>query len=93
MRHLLTEPESVDPNFVRTALEKRRKPQHQLPKANSSSCLNDALASVSAQLPFGHSPGGLMIVGPLRMRYKEALTVAHGVSELVAEQLEPASLN
>ena len=92
LRYLLTEPESVDPNFVRTALERVENPNI-TSETGLAIILNDALASVSTQLPFGHSPGGLMIVGPLRMRYKEALTVAHGVTELVAEQLEPASLN
>lgn len=85
LRHLLTEPEAGDPDFIRTAIERVENPT--FADSDLVIVLDDALANVTARLPFGSSPGGLMIVGPVRMRYKEALTVANGLTELVGEQL------
>ena len=86
LRHLLSEPESEDPNFIRTVLERVENPE-QHDGDDLVIVLGDILANVSARLPFGTIPGGLVIVGPTRMRYKEALTVANGVTKVVAEQL------
>lgn len=84
--HLLSEPESEDPKFIKTVLERVENPE-QHAGDDLVIILSDTLANVSARLPFGTIPGGLVIVGPTRMRYKEALTVANGVTQVVAEQL------
>ena len=46
--------------------------------------LESALALVSAPLALGSSRGGLLLLGPVRMRYPEVLMVAHGVTEAVS---------
>lgn len=90
---VLAEPESADPNFVRLLLERLEHPGAPPGEAQSLQvALERDLASVSACLPFGSVLASLMIVGPSRMRYRETLAVAHGVSEGVAQQLS-ARLN
>ena len=92
LRHLLSEPESVDPTFVRTVLERVENPET---AADDDLVIvfDETLASVTARLPFGNGFGSLTILGPVRMRYKESLTVAYGVTQLAATQLAQAPLN
>jgi len=83
--NVLAEPESTDPEFVRSLLERI---EH-LPEANHYDTpvvimLEGALALVSAPLPLGAGRAELWLLGPLRMRYPKVLTVAQGVSEMVA---------
>ena len=92
LRHLLSEPESADPGFVRTVVERVENPEV-VSADDLVVVFDDALASVTARLPFGGGFGSLTIVGPVRMRYRDSLTIAHGVTQMVATQLEQASLN
>ncbi len=92
LRHLLSEPESADPKFVRTVLERVENPETTAAD-DLVIVLDDALAGVTARLPFGGGFGSLTILGPTRMRYRDSLTVAHGVTQLVATQLAQAPLN
>ncbi|MCA9836867.1 MAG: HTH domain-containing protein [Trueperaceae bacterium] len=81
LRQVLSEPESHDPNFVRTLIDRFENPESY---SNVSSdlviSLDEALAGVTAKLPFGPSHASLVLLGPTRMRYKDALTVAHGIT-------------
>jgi transcriptional regulator of heat shock response len=52
--------------------------------------LDDSLAQIAARLPFGKSTGSLMLLGPTRMRYKDALMIASGVTQMLG-QLEAAN--
>jgi heat-inducible transcriptional repressor len=93
LRNLLTEPESADPNFVRMAIERVEQPAPREAGANSDELdvvLDEALALVSARLELGSSRGGLMLLGPMRMRYPEVIMIAHAVTETVSEQLSPS---
>lgn len=92
LRHLLSEPESADPKFVRTVIERVESPDTSAGD-DLVVVFDDEIASVTARLPFGGGFGSLTILGPMRMRYKESLTVAHGVTRMVAAQLEQAPLN
>ncbi len=97
LRNLLAEPESADPDFVRRAVERvegptlAAMPDALLSEADEISAtlgltLEPALALVSAPLALGSSRGGLLLLGPLRMRYPEVLMVARGVTEAVSGQ-------
>lgn len=88
VKQVLIEPESANPTFVRKLLEQVEQPS----KADKELLivLDDSLAQVAARLPFGASTGSLMLLGPTRMRYKDALMIASGVSQMLA-QLEAAN--
>ena len=92
LRNLLSEPESADPDFVRRAVERVEGPGSSLDSSldklseTLGVTLEPALALVSAPLALGSSRGGLLLLGPLRMRYPEVLMVAHGVTEAVSGQ-------
>ncbi len=95
LKNLLTEPESTDPEFVRMVVERVEQP-------NTDADIDEALrivleetvALVSARLELGSSKAGLMLLGPLRMRYPETLAIAQGVTETVAKRAEQqASFN
>ena len=95
LKNLLAEPESTDPEFVRMIVERVEQP-------NTDADIDEALrivleetvALVSARLELGSSKAGLMLLGPLRMRYPETLAIAQGVTETVAKSAEQrANLN
>ncbi len=81
LKHLFSEPEAADPSFVRRVLEQVETP------ATAAEALalafDESLALISAQLEIGNSRAGLLLLGPLRMRYPETLMIARGVTETV----------
>jgi heat-inducible transcriptional repressor len=85
LRNLLSEPEANDPNFVRLAVEQLEHPAQAGP-GDLLITLEQSLSSVGSWLPLGATGASLIIVGPSRMRYRDALTVAGGVAALVAKQ-------
>ncbi len=87
LRHVLSEPESANPDFVRLLLERVERPSPADADGTALSlALEQGLASISACLSFGNSRAGLTILGPSRMRYRDAFTVAGGVAGVVAQQ-------
>ncbi len=91
LSNLLDEPESTDPNFVRCALKYIEQPLSLSEESEGFSTevsdglkleLEDTLALISASLNFGTS---LILLGPMRMRYPETLTIAQGVMEIVSD--------
>ena len=97
LRNLLAEPESADPDFVRRVVERFEGHVPDAPNVPLNEVdevlgvtLESALALVSAPLALGSSRGGLLLLGPLRMRYPEVLMVARGVTEAVSGRAEDA---
>lgn len=96
LTRLLTEPEGSDPSFVKLVVQlvegmqdSTRTPQSaDTLGANLELRLDDTLAQVVASFPFGHSTGTFTLVGPARMRYPAALTIAH---EFAAALASPAA--
>ena len=86
LKHVLAEPESSDPSFVRLIVERVDVSETAHPEGAPplSVQLDDAVASVTARLDLGASSGLLTVLGPARMRYPHALMIARGVSEAVA---------
>ncbi|HZW27159.1 MAG TPA: DeoR family transcriptional regulator [Trueperaceae bacterium] len=75
---LLDEPEGEDPSFVRLVVE-HVEGEAALPEAPERDIeldLDDRLAMVSASFAFGAGRGALTLVGPSRMRYPHALSIA-----------------
>ena len=96
LTNLLSEPESTDPNFVRHVVERLERPQPQHDEDEAVAViLEDLLAQVRTRLPLGACRGGLILLGPTRMRYPEVLMVVRGVTETVAGRAQPeeADLN
>lgn len=85
---VLAEPESSDPEFVRSLLERIEHPPATGHHDPVVIVLDGALALVAAPLPLGAGRAELWLLGPMRMRYPEALTVAQGVSEMVARSFD-----
>ncbi len=87
LSRLLGEPEGDDPSFVRTVVAQVEGvayvgAAHQGSDASSDAPplglhLDDVVAKVIASFPFGSSLGTFTLVGPARMRYPAALTIAH----------------
>jgi heat-inducible transcriptional repressor len=88
VKQVLIEPESTNPTFVRKLLEQLEQPSTS--DKELLIVLDDSLAQIAARLPFGKSMGSLMVLGPTRMRYKDALMIASGVTQMLA-QLEAAN--
>jgi heat-inducible transcriptional repressor len=88
LKQVLIEPESADPSFMRKLLEQVEQPSST--DKELIIILDESLAQISARLPFGKSMGSLMLLGPTRMRYKDALMIASGVTQMLS-QLEPAN--
>ena len=95
LKNLLLEPESTDPEFVRMVVERVEQPNTEADIDEALRIvLEETLALVSARLELGSSKAGLMLLGPLRMRYPETLAIAQGVTEMVAKSAEQqANLN
>ena len=75
---LLDEPEGEDPSFVRLVVE-HVEGEAGLPEAPEGDIdleLDEKLAMVSASFAFGAGKGALTLVGPARMRYPQALSIA-----------------
>lgn len=85
LKHLFSEPEAADPSFVKRVLERVETPETTAEAL--ALVFEESLALVSAQLELGGSRAGLLLLGPLRMRYPETLMIARGVTETVAENL------
>lgn len=87
LTRLLAEPEGDDPFFVRTVVAQVEGVANSAtdPEGSGSSSsalplglhLDDVVAKVVASFPFGSSLGTFTLVGPARMRYPAALTIAH----------------
>ncbi len=100
LRNLLAEPESADPDFVRRVVERVEGPlmeatPEDAPRVSLGETdempgvtFESALALVSSSLVLGSSRGGLLLLGPVRMRYPEVLMVARGVTEAVSRRDE-----
>ncbi len=95
LKNLLMEPESTDPEFVRVVVERVEQPNNEVDIDEALRLvLEETVALVSARLELGSSRAGLMLLGPLRMRYPETLAIAQGVTETVAKSAEQrASFN
>lgn len=95
---LLGEPEGSDPTFVRLVVAQVEGVNHAASggadpapaEAGLLLDLDDTVAKVVAAFPFGTSHGTFTVVGPSRMRYPTALTVAHEFRTALARP-EPAS--
>lgn len=85
LRQVLSEPESNDPEFVRQLVERLENPDVCCADALMV-LLEEPLANIAASVPFGLAPASLIIVGPARMRYRESLTIAHGVTQYMLSQ-------
>jgi heat-inducible transcriptional repressor len=83
VKQVLIEPESANPSFIRKLFEQLEQPS----RADKELLiiLDDSLAQVAARLPFGKSTGSLMLLGPTRMRYKDALMIASGVTQMLGQ--------
>lgn len=101
LSRLLNEPEGADPTFVRLVVAQVEGAGHgptltaDDPELDSGLMLDldDTVARVVTTFPFGHALGTFTLVGPARMRYPAALTVAHEFRNALArtpEASEPA---
>jgi heat-inducible transcriptional repressor len=85
LARLLAEPEGSDPNFVRLVVSQVEGSATvpvtvdvtHLPESGLLLDLDDAMARVVTAFPYGGSLGSFTLVGPARMRYPVALTIAH----------------
>jgi heat-inducible transcriptional repressor len=84
---LLDEPESRDPAFLRRAaarLERGTRPWAPAPARALALDIDEDVALIGAELAWRQSRGRLTLVGPARMRYRDAFTVAGGLCRTVA---------
>lgn len=84
LRNLLTEPESRDPEFLRMVVEQVEAPAHEWVGVGLELYHDEATAQIRARLDMGRGHAGLTVVGPARMRYREALRVARGIAETLS---------
>ena len=88
--NLLAEPESRDPDFMRSILEFAEGDETSTvaPEKEESLALiiEHAVARIITRLELGSLHGFLVLLGPSRMRYPDAFMVARGVSEAVTGQ-------
>jgi heat-inducible transcriptional repressor len=83
---MLSEPESRDADFLRSVLEMLERPQSNntnLPPGSVNLAVDDPNGISAIQVGFRSSVGfgKLAIVGPTRMRYPQAISVAKAVSD------------
>ena len=95
LNNLLSEPESSDPSFVRTLIEHIENPDLSAEKISDTLMIfvDEHLSHVNARLPFGNSAGALALIGPTRMRYKDALMIAYSVSQTIGAYTDSPKLN
>ncbi len=79
LKQVLSEPESSDPHFVRRIIEQTEYPF--TAQKDLWITLDEPLAHIAAQLPLGNILGSLTILGPARMRYRNTLMVAQGITQ------------
>lgn len=84
LRNLLAEPESRDPDFLRLVVEQVETPAHEWPGTGLELDHDEATAQIRARLDLGRGHAGLTVVGPARMRYREALRIARGIAETLS---------
>jgi heat-inducible transcriptional repressor len=87
LRLLFDEPESRDPSFLRRAaerLERGTRPWTPTEGRRLALSFDEDVALIGADLAWRHGRGRLTLVGPARMRYRDAFAVAGGVSRTVA---------
>lgn len=85
LSRLLSEPEGSDPTFVRLVVSQVEGGVPTASVADEAARteagllldLDDTLARVLTTFPFGNAVGTFAVVGPSRMRYPAALTIAH----------------
>lgn len=98
LSNLLAEPESQDPVFLRQVLQRMEAPSSTSNNSNTETeadilqwdsedarfalRLEQQLALVSSHFQLGRAMGSLTLIGPLRMRYPQALMLARAVQEL-----------
>ncbi len=95
LRHLLAEPESSDPEFIRLVVEQVERADPSTAGWNPEGLpvgldLDDAVARVTSGFEIGVGVGSLTVLGPARMRYPAAMMVARGVSEALSLGLQGA---
>ncbi len=92
---MLSEPEAEDPAFVRCALSALEFPPEDplTPPGGVNVRVGEieGLALVQAGFAEGSLRGELTLVGPMRMRYKEALSVAYSLSQALSGKESHAS--
>jgi heat-inducible transcriptional repressor len=93
LRNLLTEPESRDPEFLRLVVEQVEAPLGDSIEAGLDLSLDDSTARIRARLELGRSHAGLTVVGPARMRYREALRVTRGIADTLLPGASGVSSN
>lgn len=84
---LFDEPESRDPAFLRRAalrLEQGGGPRPERVEGPLGLAFDEDLALIGTELALARGEGRLTLVGPARMRYADAFTVAAGVGRTVA---------
>lgn len=102
LSRLLSEPEGSDPTFVRLVVAQVEAGAHAptaadettLPDSGLLLDLDDTVARVVTAFPYGNALGTFTLVGPSRMRYPAALTIAHEFRSALArpfQEHEPAS--
>jgi len=79
LTRLLAEPEGQDPTFVRLVVEHVEQPPQLTEELEGTHNveLDDRVARISAAFGFGAARGTLTLIGPARMRYPLALSVAN----------------
>src|SRR5690625_479219 len=80
---LLSEPESRNPDFLRLIVEHVETPPRDEIGSELELQFDEVTARIRTRLNLGPSHAGLTVVGPSRMRYREALQVARGISESI----------
>ncbi|MEX2540192.1 MAG: DeoR family transcriptional regulator [Trueperaceae bacterium] len=93
LRNLLSEPESRDPEFLRLVVEQVETPGEDSIDGGLELSLDDSTARIRARLELGRGYAGLTVVGPARMRYREALRVACGIADTLAPGSAGVSTN
>ncbi|HEX7004814.1 MAG TPA: hypothetical protein VF168_11580 [Trueperaceae bacterium] len=84
LRNLLAEPESRDPEFLRLVVERVESPAQEWLGGGLELDHEEATAQIRARLGMGRGHAGLTVVGPARMRYREALRIARGIAETLS---------
>lgn len=88
LSRVLAEPEGHDPAFVRLVVEQVEDAVN-LPgdiQSEYSVALDDSVAKVSASFGFGSAKGLLTLIGPARMRYRDALAIAGELSHTLNDR-------
>jgi|GEM_PF-145274 len=81
---LFDEPESNDPSFLRRValrLEHGASAWRASTTEPVTLAYDEDVALIGADLPWVHGPGRLTLVGPARMHYERAFSVAYGASQ------------